>query len=226
MKQLIFFLNFMLFSTVISATHDTRELQAFTQLDVSEGISVELIHEDKNSALVHVENGNADDLITKVDNGRLSIYWKKNKGSNRYATVELSFVKLDMISSSSGSKVMSEFIISSNSLDLEASSGGDITLEIDCDNLSADVSSGSVLVLKGKSKVQDIDASSGGAYNAEELVSESATVDASSGAHIKLHVSKNLSVDASSGASIKYKGNPSNTDFDVNEITGASVSKM
>jgi len=216
----------MLISTALSAVHETRDLEAFYQLDVSEGIGVELIHDNKSSALIHVENGNADDLVTEVSNGELRIFWKKGLGNNRHATVELSFSKLERISSSAGSQIMSDFTISSNSLTLEASSGGNIILEIDCADLSAEVSSGSKLLLKGKSKTQEIDASSGGSYQAEELICESATVDASSGAQVKLHVSNALTVDASSGASIKYKGSPSKKEFDVDKMSGASISNM
>jgi len=226
MKQLIFILNFILFSSAAFAINDTRDLDSFSELEVSEGITVELIHGKKHSAIIHVVDGNSDDLVTNVSNGILNIYWKKGMGNNRYATILLNYTMLKKISSSSGAKVMSDFIIKSSNLELNASSGGNISLEIECDELSAEVSSGSKLKLKGKTNNQDVDASSGGSYKAADLQSDSATVDASSGASILINASTTLNADASSGASIKYKGNPSNKNFDVSELTGASISTM
>jgi len=187
MKQLLFFLNFILISSTLSALNESRNLDAFNELSVDEGIIVDLILSESNSAEINVDNGDVADLITYVKNGTLSIYWRKGMGMNRSARVSLNYINLNSISTSSGAKVMSDFILKSNQLDLEASSGGEITLQVDCKSIEADLSSGAILFLKGKAGKQNIDASSGAAFKGKELVGSTVTIDASSGAKVLVH---------------------------------------
>jgi len=73
--------------------------------------------------------------------------------------------------------------------------------------IEAEASSGGSILLKGKTKSIDLQASSGAHLNADELLAENAKVQASSGSEINLHASVNLNAKASSGASVKYRGN-------------------
>lgn len=213
----------MLISSTVIANHNTRNLETFNKLRVSESINVTLVNGNKNSANVHVNSGNIEDLITKVNDGVLKIYWKNGMGNNRSAKVTVNYTSLKSISTSAGAKVGSKEVLTSDDLKLSASSGGQIELEINCTNLNADVSSGSKIILDGVTKNQDIDASSGSAYKASSLISEMTKADASSGASIVVHVNNALSAEASSGASIKYKGNPGTKDFDANDISGGRI---
>jgi hypothetical protein len=65
--------------------------------------------------------------------------------------------------------------------------------------------------------------SSAGDVDTYRLESETAVVNASSGAEAKISVSKDLDAHASSGADIRYRGNPSRTN--THSSSGGSVKK-
>ena len=226
MKQLIFFFSFLLLSGSVFATQSSRTLESFDDLRVSESITVNLLKNNKNSAEVSVQSGDAEDLITEVSGGVLRIYWKKGKGYNRTAEVNLNYTKLAAISVSAGAKVISNEILESKDLELDASSGGRIQLNIACTNLTSDVSSGSAISLSGTTKNQSVDASSGASYKCKELISEMTNAEASSGASVAVHASNTINAEASSGASIKYKGNPPNKEIEASDITGGRISSF
>ena len=81
-------------------------------------------------------------------------------------------------------------------------------LNITCNNLNCDVSSGSDAQLKGTATNFIGSASSGADIKAIGLVTDSSTLNASSGSDIKITVNKSLKATASSGGDITYKGSP------------------
>ena len=90
---------------------------------------------------------------------------------------------------------------------LSSSSGANLTaVDISCEELSIDASSGSRLAVSGGCHEIDIDASSGASINARELEAKSVAVDASSGANIDVYAAMNFKGDASSGANVDVYG--------------------
>ena len=214
----------MLVSCAIQAMSSTRNLEAFTELKVSESITVELVKANNNQVEIEVQSGNDEDLITKVSDGVLRIFWKKGMGYNRTARVKLSFKELDYISTSAGAKVISNEVLNTKELKVMATSGGAITLEVECNKVDANVSSGSKIKLEGSTKTQQVDASSGGSYKADALTCETTEAKASSGASIFVHASNSIKAEAGSGGSIKYMGDPQIKDIEASKMSGGRIS--
>ncbi len=226
MKQLttLFILLFVISSSFAEA--NVRSLDNFNELRVGEGINVKLFRGESNSATVTVNNGAESDIKTTVENGILRITWKKGSNNNRSANVDLYYTKLNNINASSAANVSSNQALKSKDISLKSSSGAKVKLELICTNLVAKVSSGSNMVLSGEAKNQQVDISAGGSYKSEDLISESAVIEATSGAMAKVHVSKSIEAEASTGASIKYTGNPANKEIEESEYTGGSISEF
>ena len=197
----------------------TRSLSDFSSIDVSEGIHVELVKGNDPKAEITVENCNLSDVVTKVSGDELVVKfdrkfwgWK----SNKKAWVTITYQQLDEIEVSSGGDIKSMETLSAVDMEIDASSGGRMDLTIEATSLFVDVSSGGVIEIKGKTNSQDVEVSSGGVYNAFDLESMEADVDASSGGNCRIFVTDNLDAEASSGGSVRYKGNPRNTSIDSN----------
>jgi len=228
MKKLIIYV-LSLFG-VIGLSAQTVELNSFDKVDVSGGISVDLIYSNKVEAKVNMIEGNYEDLIIETKpNGRLSISFKKQKGwsswgGSREAEIDLYYNNsIDEISVSAGATVESSELFSAKYMKFDASSGGIICLDVDVEKVKSDANSGAIITLEGNAVRQDVDVSSGAIYKAVDLKSDDADVDASSGSIAKVWVENRLTADAGSGAIIKFTGEPRHKDLDSGKWSGAII---
>jgi hypothetical protein len=185
-------------------------LKPFKSLEVGGSITIELIHGSSNKAIVTMEKGDYDDLEIEVEGDELSIEFDKGwrMKSQPKATIKLYYSELNGIDVSAGAKVTGSDMLKASEMELEASSGGHLSVQIECDALEAEVSSGGSISVSGKADGISAEASSGGSFSGAELATQNADLDASSGGSIKVMVSKTLKAEASSGGTIKYKGDP------------------
>ena len=78
--------------------------------------------------------------------------------------------------------------------------------------------------MSGDCKAVTIEVSSGSHFAGENLKCESASIDASSGAHAEAFATASAKGDASSGAHITFHGKPANVSKDSS--SGGSVSSL
>lgn len=214
--------------TITSLSAQTRSLGDFNEVSVSGSVTARLVQSNETKVDIKMIKGSIDDLITEVKGGDLTVKFKKDMfgNSKKEAKVTIYYKALNEIDASAGCSVGSDEVVSSSSLDIEASSGSTINLEVEGEMVNVDASSGSNIKLKGSSKKTDMEASSGSSINAKMLDADEAKADVSSGASISLVANKSLEADASSGGSIKYKGDPKHTDIDSGKYSGGAISKM
>lgn len=198
-----------------SVVHEIRTVDHFTGISTSSGIDVYISQGNTEHVEVVSSQKSLKDIRTEVENGILKIYYKHKEGFqwfnthiNRTMKVYITAKELQRISASSGSDVYGQTKIKSTNLNLNASSGADLRLDITSNNLNCDVSSGSDAELKGTAINFIASASSGANIKASSLITDSSTLNASSGSNINVTVNKSLKGTASSGGDITYQGNP------------------
>lgn len=105
-----------------------------------------------------------------------------------------------------------------------SSTGAKVTaVEVDCEELFLDASSGSKIVVSGDCAEVEVDGSSGAVIDARDFKVEVVTVDASSGANIDVSASVNFQGHASSGASVHVFGTPKF--FESDTSSGAQIAR-
>jgi hypothetical protein len=203
-----------------------RQLSGFHGVSVSSGIDLFLTQKNVEEVAVEADSDDLDKIITEVEGGILKIYVKKNSWfnmnwNNQKRKVFVSFRELDKLDASAGSDVSSEGLFKLKELDMDASSGSDIKLELDAEKLIVESSSGSDIQVKGKVNELHASASSGSDINASELQAKKCTASVSSGSDIRVFVTDELDANASSGGDISFSGNPKSKD--INESSGGDV---
>ena len=201
---------------------DRTITEAFNSIKVSEGIEVLLEKSDVTSVSVEADDNIIGLLITEVKDGVLNIYFDDFVGRVKSKKVYISINTFDAISTSSGASLKAVGSFSGDVMEFNASSGSDIEIEIEANNVICNASSGSDLHILGTSTNLDADASSGSDINAGGLKVNTADVNASSGSEMDIFVTEKLTADASSGADIKYSGNPANKE--ISKSSGGNVS--
>ena len=234
MKQLLTFLQIGLFSlafiTAQATDRETRNLDSFSGISVSSGVDAKLIKGNTNEIQITVKGIELERIKTQIKNDVLVVS-VKNKRSwfSRWNKKDIDVVitysdDLDRIAASSGSNLYSDHTLVTEDLEIDASSGAHIDVEVDAQDVDIDISSGSVVDLRGTGSSVYVDSSSGSSLRAYDLVTDRLNTEGSSGSSVQITVLNNLKVDVSSGASVQYRGNPENKDID--KSSGGSVRQV
>ncbi len=188
---------------------ERREVVAnFTEVHASEGLDVFVTQGTDFKITVEADENIIDLIGTDIRDGRLKVHAIENIGratKNVYVTLP----DISELNSSSGADLIVQNTISVDRIELDASSGSDLEVEVNAQEVIADASSGADIKVSGRTDVLYADASSGSDIKARGLVTKRCTADASSGADISVNVSESLVADASSGADISYTGDAS-----------------
>ncbi|MFA5328497.1 MAG: head GIN domain-containing protein [Prolixibacteraceae bacterium] len=204
-------------------TEETRQVDDFDQIDVSRGMNVYITQGSPAKVVVIADNNLHEIIETEVHGGVLRIRTKENIRWAKEKKVMVTVDKLEAVESSSGANVYSQNQIMSKNLELGASSGANLTLEVNADHLNANCSSGANIKLSGIAKHAELEASSGANLIGKDLNADNCTMKASSGANVSSGVKEGLDAKASSGGNVVYYGEPTSTN--VNTSSGGNIHK-
>lgn len=191
---------------VVSETRDINN--DVSRVIVSSGIDLYIQLGSKASLVVEADENLHDHIITDINNGRLKIYTEGNIWRAKARKVYVTVTSLEELRATSGSDVVSESVLRVQDLEVSTTSGANMRIEVDADNVTSSSSSGSDLRISGKSNTHSSSASSGSSIKSYELESRDVTAKVSSGADIYIYASESINARASSGGDIRYKGNP------------------
>ena len=205
-------------------TTETRNIAAFSSVDVAGSIDVEIMQGDKNEVVVEADDNILTYVETVSNNGVLSIRIKPNTNLRNFtARVRLTSPLYKNISAAASSEIIGKnYITSAEKITLKASSSADINIQIDAPVIYVDGSSSADITLAGKTKQLDANASSSSDLKLEELKAETVTANASSSSTINLFASVMLDARATSSADINYTGGVKNVQ--KKESSSGSVS--
>ena len=231
------------------AQEETRNLSSFSEVSAHEGINVYLSGGSKEAARVVINGGNVEleEVLTEISGDRLKIHLEDRRGwNNRNVDVDVyvTFKKLEALKASSAASIEAEDVIKADGdfdidvssagdikakivgideREVEASSAGDVDIQVEANSIDASVSSSGGIEISGMAKTQDVEASSSGDYEGYDLESEEVAASASSGGSIEVNVTEKIRARASSGGSVRYEGNPSYVNADSS--SGGRVKK-
>lgn len=188
---------------------EKREVtENFTEVSASEGISVYITQGEDFEIVVEADENILDLIATDINEDRLRIHAEENIG-RATKKVYVTLPEVTVLRTSSGAEITSKNNLSASNVELSASSGSEINIDLTAKEVDADTSSGADIRLRGSAETLYADASSGSDIRANEFMVKTCVADASSGADISVHVEESLTADASSGADISYAGDPS-----------------
>jgi hypothetical protein len=206
-----------------NVTEEVRQVGEFDQIKVSRGMNV-YITQGSPAKVVVVADENLQEIIQTEENGGvLKIYADENIRWAKEKKVLVTVEKLNGLESTSGANAWSQNQIMSENLELKATSGSNITLELNAKFLKADCSSGANIKLSGLAKEAELETSSGANLKCPDLKTDQCTMQASSGGTVSCTVVEKLDAKASSGGNIVYYGEPTSTE--ISKSSGGSINK-
>lgn len=179
----------------------------FTHISASEGLKV-LVTQGEGFAIRVEADENIIDLIgTDISEGKLKIHANKNIG-RATKNVHVTLPVIESLATSSGADLLVQDVIKADHLELKATSGSDLRVELLAREVTAESSSGADLKISGRAETLYAHASSGSELEARDLEAKVCTAKASSGSDIAVRVSESLKAEANSGGDISYAGDP------------------
>ena len=206
-----------------NVTEEVRQVAEFDQINVSRGMNVYISQGSPAKVVVIADNNLHEVIETRVEGGTLKVYVNENIRWAKEKKVMVTVEKLSGLESTSGSNVWSQNQIMSENLEMKATSGANITLDVNAKYLKAGCSSGANIRISGLAKEAELGTSSGANLKGEELKAENCKMKASSGGNVSSTVNGRLEAKASSGGNVVYYGEP--TETDVNTSSGGNIHK-
>ena len=206
-----------------NVTEEIRQVAVFDQIHVSRGMNVYVTQGSPAKVVVTADNNLHEIIETKVEGGVLKIFVNENIRWAKEKKVMVTVDKLSGVQSTSGANAWSTNQIMSENLELKASSGANLTMDVNAKYLKADCSSGANIKLSGLAKEADLETSSGANLKGPDLKAENCKMRASSGGNVSSTVNGKLEAHASSGGNVIYYGEP--TETDVNTSSGGNIHK-
>ncbi|MFT3679738.1 MAG: head GIN domain-containing protein [Ferruginibacter sp.] len=210
---------------------EKRTLQgSFTAIKVSNGIDLYLTQGDEESLAVSASDPKyMEGFKTVVEGNTLKIYYDSNKFNwmntgKRKLKAYVSFKTLERLDGSSGAEVHVSGAIKSGSLKMDFSSGANFNGQVDVAALDVEQSSGAEVTATGKSDKLVVSVNSGAMFKGFDLQTEYCDAKASSGAGVRINVNKEINAKANSGGGIQFKGAGGIKDLSVH--SGGSVKRV
>jgi len=206
-SYLIFFI---LFATCYSIFGQKTDLSYFNKIDVSTEIDIELIL-DKSCGIEWIlENIDPEKIITEIQDQTLRIRTKIGLYKNAVIKAKVYYTDLIALTTTGRASVWSEEELYPEKISFILNNGGETRLIVHADTLIVSLSEGSIIYLKGETKVLDVKVGTGATFSGYDLESEDATVLSNSWGKAKIAVNRSLNATATSYGFIGYIGEPEN----------------
>ena len=201
----------------------TMSVGNFTAISATGDVHVNFQNGPQRSVVVETDDNIMPYVEAETEGNTLKIRLKKiNNLRNSTVNVNVTSPDVTGFNSSASAEIISKTVItSSGKLELRASSGSKVNLQVDAPSVDAEASSGGNVIASGRTKDVMASASSGSNLNASALRAENADAHASSGASVKVSASISIQAEASSGGTVKYTGGAEKVK--KNESSGGSV---
>ena len=185
----------------------TINLGDFDELKVFDQLTVTLVPSDENKVVVTGKNESSFETVNK--NGLLKLRMKLTKMlSGEDTKVTLYFKNIKSIDANEGSIVSSKHIFKQTTLDLSSQEGAMIEVDLDVENTTVKLNSGGIINVSGKAVTQRATITSGGIFNAKDLVTSQTSVSISAGGSAEVNAKTLVDAKVKAGGTITIYGKP------------------
>jgi len=212
-------------SIAFAQNSETRDLDKFSELKVSEGIEVVAKKGNENSVEIAVSRTDIDRIVTEVRGDRLSIYVKRNSWSSRNQSGKIRVTliyteEINEIIANTSAEVIFEDMIKTRSLSITTSTSGAVEANVQVERLDLSATTSGRIEMTGNAEEVEATASTGGTIYAYDVEAMEVYAKANTGADVRVNAQDRLKATANTGGTVSYRGKPKT---DVRSSTGGSV---
>ena len=209
-KSLILLFSLILISTIVFAQKkETRNVGEFSKLSYGVSGVLHLKQGNENSVMIEADAETLEEITTEVRGNKLVISNKSSSwwgwGSSGKATIYVTMKNIEGISVAGSGNLIGETKIKASDLDLGVSGSGDLTLDIEVQNMvDASASGSGDMMIRGICKQFDSSVSGSGRISAKLRVDEDAKMVISGSGKIEAEgTSKSVTARISGSGSVR-----------------------
>ncbi|GEO22893.1 head GIN domain-containing protein [Cyclobacterium qasimii] len=226
MKNTILTLFMLLLVIAVKAqtTTETRELNAFDQIAVSDAIEVELIKGENHEITITASGIDISQVTTKINKRELELEVSGNNPKSSSIKVVITYVQINDIEVSSGAKVFVKDQIENKTIDLKVASNAYLEVDVKAERLVLEAETNAKMFVKGTADNLDYNAFTNAEIDGEGLVVKNAEIRTNTNASGSFEVLESLKGTAATRGRVRYKGNPNI--IDVKENIGGTIEQF
>lgn len=204
---------------------EDRQVSDFKNVEVDGAAKILVSQGDHSGVKIETDENLLQYMEVNQEGDRIHIH--ERKGYNLRPTngirVYVTSPVFHSIDASGACDILGQTKITNpESLEMHVSGAGDIKMDIDAPQLSAEVTGSGSVYLKGQTKEVSLDLTGAAHAHCYDLLSENTKVDISGAGDAEVYASVKLDAQVSGAGSVKYKGNAT----DVNQhVSGAGSVK-
>ncbi len=186
---------------------ETRTIEAFTGIKVGGAFNVYFTQAENLKLIVEADENLLDRISTNINGETLHI---KSESIKKATTLNIYITApaLDYLNASGAASVKNENTINGESLNIKVSGAATVTLDIDVNDLTTNVSGAGYLKLTGNAGSHHVDASGAAEVKSGNLKTVKTTANASGAADVTIHASEEAISETSGAGSIQILGSP------------------
>jgi hypothetical protein len=192
------------------AQRQERNLNEFYKITFATGGYLEIIQGVKQSVAIEGNMSELEQVITKVDNGRLRIYTQNYIDQIGSLKVYITVTDLSDITVAGSGDVVVNSLLKTQNLNLEISGSGKIRItDLSAAKVELQIAGSGNINVKGNSTDRmDVNVTGSGDVKASELQTKTADVNITGSGSVEIYATEYLEDNIIGSGNLYYKGNP------------------
>lgn len=202
----------------------TQNLSNFTEVKAFDGISVNLIRSNENSAVI--TGANTSKVAIVNNNGVLKIRMEIDKLFSGYRTfIDLYYSEdLVVIDVNEDARISTKEIIKQGVIELKAQEGGEINVQAEVEQMLVKSVTGGVISATGTAENQDVLINTGGMYKGKDLKTKFTTVNVNAGSRAEIFATSYVKATVKAGGTVFVYGDPAK--MEEKTVFGGKIERM
>lgn len=224
MKKAVILFVLMFVATPLLAQETTIDLEKFTEVKAFDQIEVTLIKSDKNQVVLTGEDQGDVNIDNKKGLLKIKMDFENHMDGEDVKATLYYTESLTLLDANENAKIFSKGTFKGNEVKIAVQEGADVEMKVEIDDLYVKSTSGSLVILTGKARIQEIVANAGGRVHNEKLDTQETKVTVNAGGSAKVNASQKADAKVRAGGSIYIYGNPKNISRD--KVFGGKIKVM
>ena len=223
MKKAVLILACIMGTITFAQESIEKKIGEFSEIKVYDLIEVNLISGETDKVIISGKN--IEDVVVVNKNGKLKIRMSLEETyDGDETTVDVYYTNIDVIDANEGAVISSSNTIKQFEIDLRAQEGGKIKVDLEVNYTNVKSVSGGRIEALGTSKSQSVSITTGGAYMAEGLVTESTNIVIKAAGEAHINATSLADVKVRAGGSVYVYGNTDTIKED--KLFGGKIKRM
>jgi len=209
------------FNLAAQTNQETRSLQSFNAIKISNAIEAELVKGDKNEIQIAASGIELNRVSSHIDKQTLEV---KITGSNLGGSsvkVTITYREINEVSASTAAKVFVKDPLSARTVKINATTSSYIEAEVNSHALVLDAATNAKVFITGSAETLDLKAFTNAEIDGTDFDVDDANVRVNTAATANFTVNESIKGSAATAGKVYYQGDPNFVDVKTN--TGGAI---